>query len=349
MIFRSRIPATVLTGFLGAGKTTTLRHLLASAHGRRLALVINEFGELGVDRELLLGCGIADCREEDVIELANGCICCTVADDFLPTIEKLIDRDDPPDHIVIETSGLALPKPLVKAFAWPEVRSRVTVDGVIALIDAPALAAGTFADDPTAIAVQRAGDPALDHDNPLAEVFDDQLACADLVLLNKTDLLAPEAVDTLAAALRLRLRPGVKLLRARFGQVDASVILGLGAAAEDDLASRPSSHEADGAAHDHDDFESFALPLGPIAAPDALMSRLAEIVARHDILRIKGFLDVPGKAMRLALQGVGPRIERYFDRPWAAGERRVSTLVVIGRKGIDQRAIAAALAGQPAA
>ncbi|HJS30409.1 MAG TPA: cobalamin biosynthesis protein CobW, partial [Alphaproteobacteria bacterium] len=250
---------------------------------------------------------------------------------------------------VIETSGLALPKPLVKAFAWPEVRSRVTVDGVIALIDAPALAAGTFADDPTAIAVQRAGDPALDHDNPLAEVFDDQLACADLVLLNKTDLLAPEAVDTLAAALRLRLRPGVKLLRARFGQVDASVILGLGAAAEDDLASRPSSHEADGAAHDHDDFESFALPLGPIAAPDALMSRLAEIVARHDILRIKGFLDVPGKAMRLALQGVGPRIERYFDRPWAAGERRVSTLVVIGRKGIDQRAIAAALAGQPAA
>ncbi|HJS33647.1 MAG TPA: cobalamin biosynthesis protein CobW [Alphaproteobacteria bacterium] len=349
MIFRSRIPATVLTGFLGAGKTTTLRHLLASAHGRRLALVINEFGELGVDRELLLGCGIADCREEDVIELANGCICCTVADDFLPTIEKLIDRDDPPDHIVIETSGLALPKPLVKAFAWPEVRSRVTVDGVIALIDAPALAAGRFADDPTAIAAQRAGDPALGHDNPLAELFDDQLACADLVLLNKTDLLAPEAVDTLAAALRLRLRPGVKLLRARFGQVDASVLLGVGAAAEDDLASRPSSHEADGAAHDHDDFESFALPLGPIVAPDALMSRLAEIIARHDILRIKGFLDVPGKAMRLALQGVGPRIERYFDRPWSAGERRVSTLVVIGRKGIDQHAIAAALAGQPAA
>ena len=349
MIFRSRVPATVLTGFLGAGKTTTLRHLLATARGRRLALVINEFGELGVDRELLLGCGVAGCREDDVIELANGCICCTVADDFLPTIEKLIDRSDPPDHIVIETSGLALPKPLVKAFAWPEVRSRVTVDGVIALIDAPALAAGRFADDPAALEAQRAADPAQDHDNPLAEVFDDQLACADLVVLNKTDLLAQEAVEALAAVVTARLRPGVKLLRARFGEVDASVLLGIGAAAEDDLASRHSHHDAAGEAHDHDDFESFALPLGPIAAPDALMSRLAEVIARHDVLRIKGFLDVPGKAMRLALQGVGPRLERYFDRPWAADERRASTLVVIGRKGLDQRAIAAALAEQPAA
>ena len=349
MIFRPRVPATVLTGFLGAGKTTTLRHLLATARGRRLALVINEFGELGVDRELLLGCGVAGCREDDVIELANGCICCTVADDFLPTIEKLIDRGDPPDHIVIETSGLALPKPLVKAFAWPEVRSRVTVDGVIALIDAPALAAGRFADDPAALEAQRAADPAQDHDNPLAEVFDDQLACADLVVLNKTDLLAQEAVEALAAVVTARLRPGVKLLRARFGEVDASVLLGIGAAAEDDLASRHSLHDAAGEAHDHDDFESFALPLGPIAAPDALMSRLAEVIARHDVLRIKGFLDVPGKAMRLALQGVGPRLERYFDRPWAADERRASTLVVIGRKGLDQRAIAAALAEQPAA
>lgn len=345
MIFRSRIPVTVLTGFLGAGKTTTLRHLLTAAHGRRLALVINEFGELGVDRELLLGCGIAGCREDDVIELANGCICCTVADDFLPTIETLIDRADPPDHIVIETSGLALPKPLVKAFAWPEVRSRVTVDGVIALIDASALAAGRFTDDPAAAATRRGGDQAPQHDNPLAEVFDDQLACADLVILNKTDRITPEAVDILAAALGRRLRPGVKLLRARFGEVDTSVLLGIGAAAEGDLASRPSFHESDGEAHDHDDFESFTLPIGPIAAPDALMSRLADVVARHDILRVKGFLDVPGKAMRLALQGVGPRIERYFDRPWAADERRASTLVVIGRKGLDQRAIAAALAG----
>ncbi|MBI3706694.1 MAG: cobalamin biosynthesis protein CobW [Proteobacteria bacterium] len=340
MTLRPRIPATVVTGFLGAGKTTLLRHLVTRANGRRLALVINEFGECGVDREFLLGCGIAECDERDVIELANGCICCTVADDFLPTIETLLDRADPPDHIVIETSGLALPKPLVKAFAWPEVRARVTVDGVIAVVDAVAVAAGRFADDPAKVAAQRAADPALDHDNPLAEVFTDQLACADLVILSKVDLLAAADAATLAAALRARLRPGAKLVPVRFGEVDPNVLLGLGAAAEDDLAARPSLH--DGAAgHDHDDFESFVLRLGAVAEPNELIARLKAAVTAHDILRIKGFLDVPGRPLRLALQGVGARLDSYFDRPWRADETRTSALVVIGCKGLDRAAIAA--------
>src|SRR6476646_3183188 len=184
-----RVPATVITGFLGAGKTSLVRQLLACADGRRLAVIVNEFGELGIDRELLLGCGDADCVEEDIVELANGCLCCTVADEFLPTLTRLLDRDAPPEHIVIETSGLALPKPLVQAFAWPEVRTRVTVDGVIAVVDGPAVAAGRFVDDPAALAMQRDGDAALDHDSPLAELFGDQLACADLVVLNKVDQL----------------------------------------------------------------------------------------------------------------------------------------------------------------
>src|SRR5229473_1700482 len=202
-----KIPATIVTGFLGAGKTSLVRHLIAQADGRRLAFVINEFGELGIDRELLLGCGIASCRAEDVVELANGCICCTVADDFLPTLQGLLDRAEPPDHIVIETSGLALPQPLVQAFNWPEVRSRVSVDGVIVVIDAAAVAAGRYADDPAA---QRAADQALGHDNPLEEVFGDQLACADLVILNKSDLLDPLARATTRNGLAARLRPAVK-------------------------------------------------------------------------------------------------------------------------------------------
>ena len=214
-----RIPATVVTGFLGAGKTSLLRHLLENGQGRRLAVVINEFGDLGIDREIVTGCGIATCREEDIVELANGCICCTVADDFLPTIRKLIDRPDPPDHIVIETSGLALPKPLVKAFAWPEVRARVTVDGVIAVIDAAAVAAGRFADDPEDVARQRTADPSLDHDNPLEEVFEDQLACADLVVLNKRDLLDATAREDVARDVGTSLRPGVKLISAENGRV----------------------------------------------------------------------------------------------------------------------------------
>ena len=139
---------------------------------------INEFGELGIDRELLLGCGDETCAPDDIVELANGCICCTVADDFLPTIEPLIDRARPARAIVIETSGLALPKPLVQAFAWPEMRTRMTVDGVIAVIDAAAAAEGRLRRPARG---RSAADP-IDHDNPLEEVFTDQLACADLVV-----------------------------------------------------------------------------------------------------------------------------------------------------------------------
>src|SRR5215831_16104222 len=206
-----RIPATVITGFLGAGKTSLVWHLLAHADGRRLAVIVNEFGELGIDRELLLGCGDGACGKEDIVELANGCLCCTVADDFLPTLERLLDRDCPPEHILIETSGLALPKPLVQAFAWPEIRTRTTVDAVLTLIDGPAVAAGLFAADPEAIARQRVADPALAHDTPLEEVFGDQLACADLVILNKTDLIPPDRLAGLCRRVEVQLRPGIKL------------------------------------------------------------------------------------------------------------------------------------------
>ena len=337
-----RIPDTIVTGFLGAGKTSLIRHLLAHAGGRRIALVINEFGELGIDREILLGCGVPSCGEDNVIELANGCICCTVAEDFLPTMSSLLARAVPPEHIVIETSGLALPKPLVQAFAWPEVKARVTVDGVVAVIDAAAVADGRFAADPAALAAQRAADPALAHDNPLEEVFGDQLACADLVVLNKTDLLAGEALAAVESATRAKLRPAVKLLRAVEGAVAPDVLLGLAAAAEDDLAARPSHHDLEGA-HNHEDFESFVLARGPVADPQRFLARLGAVIAAHDVLRLKGFLDVPGKEFRQVVQGVGERLQHYFDRPWRPGEERRTHLVVIGRKGLDRAAIAAAL------
>jgi cobalamin biosynthesis protein CobW len=339
----SRIPATIITGFLGAGKTSLVRHLVEHAGGRRIALIINEFGELGVDRELLLGCGVETCRDEDIVELANGCICCTVADDFLPTLAKLIDRPDPPDHIVIETSGLALPKPLVQAFNWPEVRSRVTVDGVITVIDAAAVADGRFADDPAAVAAQRAADPSLDHDNPLEEVFGDQLACADLVVLNKRDLLDAAGLDAVRAVLRSGLRPAVQIVEATQGAVPVAVLLGLAAAAEDDIEARPSCHD-DEPGHDHDDFDSFQIACGPVEDPAGFARRIEAAMATHDILRVKGFLDVAGKPFRSVVQGVGGRVQHYFDRPWAATETRASRLVVIGRKGIDRDAITTALA-----
>ena len=332
-----KIPATVITGFLGAGKTTLVRHLLAHNQGRRIALIVNEFGDLGIDGELLAACGATGCRADDIIELANGCLCCTVADEFLPTMQSLLDRADPPEHIVIETSGLALPKPLVKAFQWPEIRSRVTVDGVVAVVDSPAAAAGRFA----STAAERARP---DHDNPLEEVFEDQLACADMVLLNKSDLMEPAALAVFKAAIEARLRPGIKVTATRQGAMDPLVVLGLSAAAEDDLDRRPSHHDlADG--HDHDDFESFAVHLPIIADPAALELRLLEAIAGHDILRLKGFLAVTGKPARAVVQAVGTRLERYFDRPWRADEARLSRLVVIGRKGLDRAAIEAMVRG----
>jgi cobalamin biosynthesis protein CobW len=337
-----RVPATVITGFLGAGKTSLVRHLLAQAGGRRLAVLVNEFGELGIDRELLLGCGDANCADEDIVELANGCICCTVADDFLPTLERLLDRAAPPEHILIETSGLALPKPLVQAFAWPEIRTRTTVDGVLTMIDGAAVAAGRFADDPAAVARQRAADPALAHDNPLEEVFTDQLACADLVILNKIDLIDPARFAALRWEIEARLRPGVKLVAAHEGRVAPEVALGLAAAAEDDLAARPSLHDLE-AEHNHDDFESFVVTSGAVVDSDAFIARLRAAIDLHDVLRVKGFVDRPGRDRRQVVQAVGSRLQLHFDRPWDLGERRETRLVVIGKKGLDREAIRSAL------
>ena len=338
----AKTPVTIVTGFLGAGKTTLIRHILANAGGRRLALIINEFGDVGVDGELLEGCGDEACPREAIIELANGCICCTVADDFAPAVSALLARDPKPDHIVIETSGLALPKPLVKAFDWPELRTKLTVDGVIAVVDAAAVADGRFANDPARIAEQRAADPSLDHDNPLEEVYEDQLLCADLVLLNKADLVDAEALDRLMTEIAGALPRAVKIAATREGVIDPDVLLGVRAAAEDDLAARPSHHELEGE-HNHDDFDTFVVAIPPASDADALIDRLSAATEAHDILRIKGFVEVAGKPMRMLIQGVGRRFRRDFDRPWSVGEARRSRLVVIAQKGVDRAAVATAL------
>ncbi len=341
-----KIPATIVTGFLGAGKTTLIRHLLAHANGRRIALIVNEFGDVGVDGEIIKGCGEDLCRKDDIVELSNGCICCTVADDFIPTMTRLIGRGEAPDHIVIETSGLALPQPLVKAFGWPEIRARVTVDGVITVIDTPALAEGRFAHDETAVAAQRAADPGIDHDSPLEELFEDQLHCADLVLLNKTDLVGDAETDRLAAGLEGEIRPGTRIVRTRNGVIDPAVLLGLAAAAEGDTETRRSHHELEGAEdHDHDDFETFAVHLGEEASREALLARIERVVRDHDVLRLKGFAALAGQPAKLLVQAVGPRLNAWFERPWSDGEARATSLVVIGMKGMDQPAIEATLRG----
>ncbi len=344
---QQKIPATVITGFLGAGKTTMIRNLLTNAGGKKIALIINEFGDLGVDGEVLKGCGAENCTEDDIIELTNGCICCTVADDFIPTMTKLLERENRPDHIVIETSGLALPQPLVAAFNWPDIRTQVTVDGVITVVDSAAVAAGRFADDHDAVDALRVEDDALDHESPIEELFEDQLTCADLIVLNKTDLLDAAGLARVREEVASRIARKPAMIEAKNGEVPASVLLGLGIGTEDDVGNRKSHHELeheDGTPHDHDEFDSFVVDLSAISDPATFVESLKAIVAEHDVLRLKGFVDVPGKPMRLQLQAVGSRIDHYFDRAWATGEVRATRLVVIGLHDMDERAVRKAIA-----
>jgi len=340
----AKTPCTVVTGFLGAGKTTLIRHLLENPRGKRLAVIVNEFGDVGVDAEILRGCGVEACDEGAIVELANGCLCCTVADDFVPALDGLLSLDPPPDHILIETSGLALPKPLVQAFQWPDIKGRVTVDGVVTVVDGAALAEGRVAHDLEALAAQRAADPALDHEDPVEEVFEDQLACADLIVLTKSDLLDEAATARARAALDAAVTRKVGIVASSDGRIDPAVMLGLGVGTEGDIENRRTHHDGE-LDHDHDDFDTVVLSVPPAADASDIAMRVTEALSVPDVLRAKGFAAVQGKPMRLLLQGVGSRVTHGYDRPWREGEAREGSIVVIGLKGFDRAAVEAALAG----
>jgi cobalamin biosynthesis protein CobW len=330
----------VLTGFLGAGKTTLLRSLLTQADGKRIAVIVNEFGEAGFDGGLVEECAAKACAPGDVVELTNGCICCTVADDFIPTMDKLLSRDTPLDAIVIETSGLALPQPLLKAFAWPDVRTRATVDGVVTVVDALALSEGRVTLDEDAVAAQRAEDPSLDHDDPIEEVFEDQLACADLVVLSKSDLVPTQQLADIEARLKSALRPGVVTVRAQ-GTLPPQILIGLASAAEDDLAARQ-GHHGEEEEHDHDDFDSIVVTPSAAGSIDAMRARIADALGLSGVLRVKGHARIDGKPAPVVVQGVGGRVDLSFARPDVA---QAEHLVVIGLKGFDADAARRALAG----
>jgi cobalamin biosynthesis protein CobW len=336
-----RIPATIVTGFLGAGKTTLIRHLLQNPGGRKIALIVNEFGDVGFDGQVLADCSSEACSPDEIIELANGCICCTVADDFLPAMEKILSRTEPPDHIVIETSGLALPQPLVKAFTWPSVKARVTVDGVVTVVDASAVAEGRVASDEAKLAEQRAKDLSLRHDDPIEELFEDQLRCADLIVVSKIDLVDEAGLARVDRAIAEDRRPEARTVRIAHGMLPADILLGQSAAAESDSQNRKSHHELEGEEHDHDDFDTFVLNVdaGDRAAFEMCVR---DAMAIDGVLRIKGVVGLYGKGASLAVQAVGPRVETWFVRD---GEDRKLGLVVIGLKGLNRNAVERILGG----
>jgi cobalamin biosynthesis protein CobW len=311
---------------------------MQNPQGKRLAILVNEFGTVGVDGDILKSCADENCPVENIVELAKGCICCTVADDFIPTIEQLMAMPQRPDHILIETSGLALPKPLLKAFDWPAIRSKITVDGVIALADAEAVAAGRFAPDVDAVEAQRAADESLDHETPLSEVFEDQILCADLILLSKADLAGDSGLQAAKEVIAAEMNRPVPMLPMTDGIIDPRVILGLNAAAEDDLAARPSHH--DGADdHEHDDFDSVVIDLPEVTDVEALTAAIQRLAREQHILRVKGHVAVAGKPLRLLVQAVGERVRTQFDKPWGTAPRRSQLVVIAEHHDINEAAI----------
>ena len=329
-----KIPVTVISGFLGAGKTTLVRHLLKNNQGRRIAVLVNEFGEVGIDGELLRSCQVCDDGDDpdrNIVELNNGCLCCTVQEEFYPVMQELLKRRDKIDSLLIETSGLALPKPLVQAFRWPAIRNSATVDGVVTVVDCKALADGNLVGDLEALEAQRQADPNLEHETPLEELFADQLACADLVLLTKTDLVSKSELTKIKAWLQQELSPGVKIVASSQGEIDPNLLLGFNAAVEDNLDSRHSHHDHE-EEHEHDDeINSAEIILDRAFDPQTLTEQLKKLLQQQEIYRVKGFVNVTAKPMRLVLQGVGNRFDTFYDRLWQKDEPRQTRLVLIGR------------------
>ena len=323
-----KTPVTIITGFLGSGKTTLISHLINKFQDGKLAIIVNEFGDIGIDGEILKSCSIPNCPEENIIELSNGCICCTVADDFIPTIETLLKMNPKPDQIIIETSGLALPKPLLKAFDWPEIRSQITVDGVVALADAEAVFSKRFAPSIEAVNRQRLNDENISHDTPLSEVFEDQINCADLILLTKCDNV--NEIDLLKSKsiineIKKNSKPIIEVIN---GVISPKIILSLEAKAENDINSRPSHHDNE-EEHDHDDFESIIFDLNEIEQTEEILNKIKKLTLDYEILRIKGYLKIKNKPMRFLIQAVGSRVRGQYDKVWESQEVKQSRLVFI--------------------
>ena len=335
-----KIPVTILTGFLGAGKTTLIRNLILKNKSKKLAVIINEFGDLGVDGEIVKQCSDETCPEENILELANGCICCTVADDFIPTMKSLLEGQYIPEHILIETSGLALPKPLLKAFEWPEIRSRLTVDSVLAVVDAEAVVNGIFAPQMSNELEEKQNQTYVEHETPLSEVFEDQINCSDVVLLTKPDLV--KNISDARNIIIKEMERNVPILEVQNGDIGADVILGVNAAAETDLDNRRSHHDGFDD-HEHDDFDTFSISVPKILDIEKFKIVLETLIRKNDILRIKGFLRVGSKPLNLLVQGVGKRLSVNFTDTKIPVEN-TGNLVLIGEKGkIDQDVISAYL------
>ena len=309
----TQTPVTVLTGYLGAGKTTLLNRILTEQHGKRYAVIINEFGETGIDNDLVVD------SDEEVFEMNNGCICCTVRGDLIRIIGGLMKRKDKFDAILVETTGLADPGPVVQTFfVDDDVRAKTKLDAVVTVVDAKHL-------------LQRLED---------SHEAEEQIAFADVILLNKTDLVSQEELSAVEAKIR-SINPYAKLHRTERCGVDLNGILGRDSFNLDRILEIEPDFLTEGHEHEHDDgVKSISLETAQPLDAEKFFTWLRKVTMDQgpDILRLKGIVSMKDENQRFVVQGVHMLLEGDRQRPWADGEARNSRLVFIGRN-LDRAAL----------
>jgi len=305
----SRIPVIVVSGFLGSGKTTFLKYLIEKTN-KKFGLLINEFGDIGIDGDLLKNC--SSCNEdssESIIELNNGCLCCTVQDDFIPSIQTLLNTNIDLDAIIIETSGLALPIPLLKALSWPEIRTSIYLDLVITTVNGESMINGSPINDLCSINTQYKDIKKIDHLSSIDELFKEQIEVSDVVLISRADLISEEEFILIKNDLQRKVKPNIPIIKSFNGETNLGFIF-------DSSIKKNNFQEILTDKHDHSHARIFSdfIKTDYFLDKNQFELEMSQILKDVNVLRIKGRVWIPQKNMPLQVQIVGRKINTWYEK-----------------------------------